>query len=76
MLFSTSSKPSKPKLNKTETGYFEIFRDGSRDWRFHLKGGNHKIMVTAEGFYSKAHAKRAITRLKDIVNNSQIRERN
>jgi uncharacterized protein YegP (UPF0339 family) len=66
--------------------YFEIYREGSttgddiqsdiadREWRWRLKGGNHEIIASGEGYGSHADCLRAVYLVRKTSNNTPIRD--
>lgn len=54
--------------------YFEIYQEGgvlagllgggTGDWRWRLRGGNHEIIASGEGYTSKANCSHAIDLMK------------
>ena len=45
-------------------GKFEIIKDKSGEYRFHLKAGNGEIIAASQGYESKASAKNGIESIK------------
>lgn len=49
--------------------YFEIYSNlGS--WRWRLRGGNHEIVASGEGYTTKANAEHAVNLLKGTNGNT------
>ena len=53
---------------------FEVFEDGSGEWRWRLKAGNHEIVASSEGYTDKASAIRAVGSMKRWVENAAVEE--
>ena len=54
-----------PFANEQETamsGKFEISKDKSGKFRFHLKAANGEIIAASQGYETKANARRALSR--------------
>ena len=45
-------------------GKYEIFKDKGGQFRFNLKAGNGEVIVSSEGYASKASAKNGIESVK------------
>jgi uncharacterized protein len=45
-------------------GKFELFKDKSGDFRFHLKAANGEIIATSQGYKSRAAAEKGIDSVK------------
>ena len=45
----------------------EIFRDERGEWRFRVKGNNHEIVATSEGYTRQADAERGLATLRRIL---------
>jgi uncharacterized protein YegP (UPF0339 family) len=46
------------------SGEFELFKDKSGDFRFHLKAANGQIIANSQGYKSKASAEKGIESVK------------
>ena len=47
------------------TAKFELFKDTSGKFRFHLKAANGEIIAASQGYTSKAAAQNGIASIKD-----------
>lgn len=46
-------------------GRFELFKDKKKEWRFHLRANNGKIILSSEGYKTKRNAIDGIDSIKE-----------
>lgn len=46
---------------------FELFTDARNKWRFHLLSSNAKIIMSSEPYHTKANARRAAKRAREVM---------
>lgn len=56
-------------------GYFELKRSGSDKFAFNLKAGNHEIILTSQGYASKAGARDGIESVRKHAADESYYER-
>lgn len=59
---------------KHRTGIINIFRDKRKEFRFHVKARNGKIIVASQGYKNKDNAHIGIESLKEVLKNPEIRD--
>lgn len=52
--------------------YFYVYKDAAGEWRWRLRSGGDIIADSAEGYYSKQGADRAIATVKRVVPSATI----
>lgn len=52
-------------------GFVELWEDEAGEWRFTVKGGNHEIVATSEGYTRKGDAERGYETLSNIMQHSK-----
>ena len=62
------------KYEEQKNPKFEIYKDKSNHFRFHLKATNGEIIVASEPYTTKANCKNGINSTKKNVVNAQIVE--
>lgn len=62
------------KYEEQKNPKFEIYKDKSNRFRFHLKAMNGEIIVASEPYTTKANCKNGINSIKKNVVNAQIIE--
>jgi uncharacterized protein len=56
-------------------GYFELYQDKAKQYRFRLKAGNHEIVATSsESYPDKATAQKGIEAVKNAANGATVKE--
>jgi uncharacterized protein len=56
-------------------GYFELYQDKAKQYRFRLKAGNHEVVATSsESYPDKATAKKGIDAVKNAANGATVKE--
>ena len=60
-------KKSKKLLSKP-TGYFNLFKDKGKKWRFNILASNFKVIAVSEGYNSKRNA---IGGIKSLLNSCE-----
>lgn len=53
-------------------GKFEIYKDGSGEFRFRLKAGNGEVIATGEGYKSKDGCQNGIESIKKNAPEAEI----
>lgn len=48
--------------------YYQKWKDGNGEWRWHLRGGNHEIISHGESYVSEAGCDNAISLNKGSTN--------
>jgi uncharacterized protein YegP (UPF0339 family) len=56
-------------------GYVDLWVDEAGEWRFTVKGGNHEIVATSEGYTTKDSASRGYETLSNIMRHSKTEHR-
>ena len=57
------------------TGYFELLKGETDEFRFNLKAGNHETLVTSQGYSSKSAAEKGIESVKLNATNGERYDR-
>ena len=52
-----------------------VYKDEAGEWRFRIKGGNHEIVATSEGYVDRSGAKRGYETLFNIMRHSKTEHR-
>lgn len=65
----------KDEIEPGHPGIVELFEDSKGEWRFRIKGGNHEIVATSEGYVDKSGAKRGYETLFNIMRHSKTEHR-
>jgi len=53
--------------------YLEVFKGTDRQWYVHLKNkGNHRVLLTSEGYPSYRNAGRAALKLQERINGGEF----
>jgi uncharacterized protein len=56
-------------------GYFELYQDKAKQYRFRLKAGNHEIVATSsESYPDKTTAQKGIDAVKNAANGATVKE--
>lgn len=55
-------------------GKFELYKDGSGEYRFRLKAGNGEVIATSEGYSSETSARNGIASVKANAPDAEIVE--
>jgi uncharacterized protein len=59
---------------KEKAMYFEKYKSGA-EWRWRLKGANHEIIASGEGYWSEANCDHAIGLVKGTTDRTPVIER-
>ena len=51
-------------------GKYVLFQDKKKEWRFHLKANNGKIILSSEGYKNKRNALNGIDSIKVNANSN------
>lgn len=65
----------KDEIEPGHPGIVELFEDSAGEWRFRVKGGNHEIVATSEGYVDKHGARRGYETLFNIMRHSKTEHR-
>jgi uncharacterized protein YegP (UPF0339 family) len=57
-----------------KTAKFVVFQDNKKQWRWHLKAGNGKVIAQGEAHSRKRDAERAARNVSDIVGSMRFKK--